>query len=50
MPSEDEKLLNRAEGLEPSDPAAAAESYRAILAKESRNDAARVGLARAARR
>jgi putative thioredoxin len=46
LPSEDEKQLNGAEGLEISDPAAAAEAYRAILAKEARNDAARVGLAR----
>jgi putative thioredoxin len=46
MPSEVEKELNRAEGLEASDPPAAATAYREILTKDARNDAARVGLAR----
>src|SRR5205085_9317308 len=45
-PSEEEKQVNRAEAQEAADPAAAERSYRELLAKESNNDVARIGLAR----
>ncbi len=46
LPSENEKQLNQAEALEANDPAAAELLYRAVLARDNKNDAARVGLAR----
>ena len=45
-PSEEEQQVNRAEAQETADPAAAERSYRELLAKDDKNDTARIGLAR----